>query len=32
MDYLSELESKTVYVVREAYSRFRNIGMLWSIG
>jgi sulfate adenylyltransferase subunit 2 len=32
MDYLNELESRTIYVVREAYSRFRRIGMLWSIG
>jgi len=32
LDHLSELEHKTIYVVREAYSRFRNIGMLWSIG
>ena len=32
MDYLSELESKTIYVVREAYSRFPRMGMLWSIG
>jgi len=32
MDYLDELESKTIYIVREAYSRFKNIAMLWSIG
>lgn len=32
MDYLSELESKTIYIVREAYSRFKKVGMLWSIG
>lgn len=32
MDYLSEMESKSIYVVREAYSRFKNIGMLWSMG
>jgi len=32
MDYLKELESRTIYVVREAYSRFSRIGMLWSIG
>ncbi|MEJ2744076.1 MAG: sulfate adenylyltransferase subunit CysD [bacterium] len=32
MDYLTELESKTIYVVREAYSRFPRLGMLWSIG
>ncbi|MBN1527112.1 MAG: sulfate adenylyltransferase subunit CysD [Candidatus Omnitrophica bacterium] len=32
MDYLDSLEQKTVYIVREAYSRFRNIALLWSIG
>ncbi|MDD5557228.1 MAG: sulfate adenylyltransferase subunit 2 [bacterium] len=32
MDELTELESRTIYVVREAYSRFKRIGMLWSIG
>ncbi|MFC1576165.1 sulfate adenylyltransferase subunit CysD [Candidatus Omnitrophota bacterium] len=32
MDYLSELESKTIYIIREAYSRFKNIALLWSIG
>ncbi len=32
MDHLSELESKSIYIVREAYSRFRRLGMLWSMG
>jgi sulfate adenylyltransferase subunit 2 len=32
MNYLDELESKSIYIIREAYSQFRNIGMLWSIG
>ncbi|MCQ9206271.1 MAG: sulfate adenylyltransferase subunit CysD [Omnitrophica bacterium] len=32
MSYLDELESKSVYIIREAYSRFRNIALLWSIG
>ena len=32
MDYLDELESKSIYIIREAYARFRNIAMLWSIG
>lgn len=32
MEYLQELENKTIYIIREAYSRFRNIAMLWSIG
>ncbi|HRZ87659.1 MAG TPA: sulfate adenylyltransferase subunit CysD, partial [bacterium] len=32
MDYLTQLENKTIYIVRESYSRFKNIAMLWSIG
>lgn len=32
MDYLDELESKSIYVIREAYHRFERLGMLWSIG
>jgi len=32
MDYLDELESKSIYIIREAYKQFRNIAMLWSIG
>lgn len=32
MDYLNELENKTIYIIREAYSRFRDIALLWSIG
>jgi len=32
MDYLSELENKSIYIIREAYARFRNISLLWSIG
>lgn len=32
MDYLYELENKTIYIIREAYARFRNIALLWSIG
>ncbi|MHC5037248.1 MAG: sulfate adenylyltransferase subunit CysD [Planctomycetota bacterium] len=32
MDYLDELESKSIYIIREAYSRFRKIALLWSIG
>jgi sulfate adenylyltransferase subunit 2 len=32
LDYLEELESRSVYVIREAYARFGNIGMLWSMG
>jgi len=32
MDYLAELENKTIYIIREAYNRFKNVAMLWSIG
>ena len=32
MDYLDELESKSIYIIREAYKQFHNIAMLWSIG
>ncbi|MGE5197653.1 MAG: sulfate adenylyltransferase subunit CysD [Deltaproteobacteria bacterium] len=32
MDYLDELENKTIYIIREAYSRFKNTALLWSIG
>ena len=32
MDHLQELESKSVYILREAYSNFKNLGMLWSMG
>ncbi len=32
MDYLDELESKSIYIIREAYKQYRNIAMLWSIG
>lgn len=32
MDYLEELENKTLYIIREAYSRFKDIALLWSAG
>jgi sulfate adenylyltransferase subunit 2 len=32
MHYLDELENKTIFLLREAYARFRNIALLWSIG
>lgn len=33
MDHLDELESKSIYIIREAYYQFKNsIGVLWSIG
>ena len=32
MDYLDELESQSIYIIREAYHHYKNLAMLWSIG
>jgi sulfate adenylyltransferase subunit 2 len=32
LDHLDRLESKSVYILRETYANFKNLGMLWSIG
>lgn len=32
MDNLSKLENISIYILREAYSEFKNLCMLWSIG
>ncbi len=32
MDQLTKLESQSVYILREAYRKFPNLAMLWSIG
>lgn len=32
MDYLDELENKSIYIIREAYYQFKNVAMLWSVG
>lgn len=32
MDHLDELEAQSIYVMREAYKKFKKVGMLWSIG
>ncbi|MBU1121398.1 MAG: sulfate adenylyltransferase subunit CysD [Candidatus Omnitrophota bacterium] len=32
MNHLDQLENKSVYILREAYANFKNLGMLWSIG
>lgn len=32
MDRLQELESISVFIFREAYANFKNLGMLWSMG
>ena len=32
MEHLDQLENRSIYILREAYSAFRNLCMLWSIG
>ncbi|MFA4880052.1 MAG: sulfate adenylyltransferase subunit CysD [Candidatus Doudnabacteria bacterium] len=32
MQHLDELESKSIYIIREAYKQFHDIAALWSIG
>ncbi|MEE8484640.1 MAG: sulfate adenylyltransferase subunit CysD [Nitrospinota bacterium] len=32
MDHITALENRGIYIIREAYYRFRNIAMLWSVG
>jgi sulfate adenylyltransferase subunit 2 len=32
LDHLDMLESRSIYVIREAYKQFHKVGMLWSIG
>jgi len=32
MKHLDKLESKSIHIIREAYSEFKNLCMLWSIG
>lgn len=32
MDLLSRMESESIYVIREAYSRYSKVAMLWSMG
>jgi sulfate adenylyltransferase subunit 2 len=32
MNHLDKLENGSIFVIREAYSQFRNVAMLWSIG
>lgn len=32
MDHLSQLENKSIFLIREAYANFKNLCMLWSIG
>lgn len=32
MDHLDELESRSIFVIREAYKQFKKVVLLWSIG
>lgn len=32
MDHLNALEARSVFLFREAYANFKQLGMLWSIG
>ena len=32
MDRLDDLANRTIYLIREAYARHRNMAMLWSVG
>ncbi|MDR2099356.1 MAG: sulfate adenylyltransferase subunit CysD [Campylobacteraceae bacterium] len=32
MDKLDKLEAQSIFIIREAYKSFKNVGMLWSIG
>src|ERR1043165_2235743 len=32
MDYLSKLEQQSIFIMREAFNKFENMAMLWSIG
>lgn len=32
MNYLTSLEQKSIFIIREAFAEFRKIALLWSIG
>jgi len=32
MDHLNALENQSIYIIREAFRKFRDLAMLWSIG
>ena len=32
MNHLDRLENKSIHIIREAYSEFKNLCMLWSVG
>ena len=31
-DHLNALESESIFIMREAFAKFDNMAMLWSIG
>jgi len=31
-DHLDELENRSIFIIREAFNQFENLGMLWSMG
>ena len=31
-DHLDELEARSIFILREAFNQFENLGMLWSMG
>lgn len=32
MNHIRQLEDQSIYILREAYKNFDNLGMLWSMG
>ena len=32
MNQLDKIEAQSIYILREAYRSFKQLGMLWSIG
>jgi len=32
MTHLDKLENQSIFIIREAYSQYRKVAMLWSIG
>ena len=32
MNHIEKLESQSIFIIREAYKRFNNVALLWSIG
>lgn len=32
MNHLDNIENKSIFILREAYYHFKNLGMLWSVG